>query len=130
MAYLSTAPGADAPRVQLRELARDLACYLAAMEPAQSKELLGEFISELCLSTAEQSRPAERRQKQASGIAAAKARGVRFGRPAPLLPENFDDLHRTWRAGGMTLQQAADACGLTRSSFYNAAVRREQNPAV
>ena len=129
MPCVSRNPGReDEMRDRLSALAREIACGLSELEPDSSKELLGGFVSELFLSLAEQSRQEERRRKQARGIAAAKARGVRFGRPAPPLPE----LHRAWREGEMTLQQAADACGLAKSSFYTAAVRREQaeNPAV
>lgn len=133
MPCVSRNPGReDEMRDRLSALAREIACGLSELEPDSSKELLGGFVSELFLSLAEQSRQEERRRKQARGIAAAKARGVRFGRPAPPLPESFGELHRAWREGEMTLQQAADACGLAKSSFYTAAVRREQaeNPAV
>ena len=106
---------------RLSALAREIAAGLAELEPARGKELLGGFVSELFFSVAGQNRQE-----------AAKARGVRFGRPAPPLPDGFDELHRAWRRGEMTLQQAADACGLAKSSFYGAAVRKEQekNPAV
>ena len=133
MPCVSRNPGReDEMRDRLSALAREIACGLSGLEPDSSKELRGGFVSELFLSLAEQSRQEERRRKQARGIAAAKARGVRFGRPAPPLPEGFGELHRAWREGEMTLQQAADACGLAKSSFYTAAVRREQaeNPAV
>ena len=111
---------------QLKDLAREIVSDLSALGPEQSKELLGGFVSELFLAVAEQSRKEERRQKQAEGIAAAKAKGVRFGRPGKPLPENFDELHRAWRGGELSLQQAADACGIPRGTFYNAALRREQ----
>ena len=55
----------------------------------------------------------------------AKAKGVRFGRPAKPLPDNFDEMHQAWRNGQMTLGQAANACGMPESSFYNAAVREK-----
>ena len=113
-------------QAKLQRLAREISSDLAALESVQSKELLSDFVSQLFLSTADQSRREGRRQKQAEGIAAAKAKGVRFGRTAKPLPENFDQLHRAWRSGEMTLSQAAEACGLVRGTFYNIAVRREQ----
>lgn len=119
-------PNEESPRSQLKTLAREIVSGLSQLEPGESEELLGSFVSELFLAVAEQSRREERRQKQAEGIAAAKARGVRFGRPSPVLPDSFDALHHAWRRGEMSLRQAADACGITKSSFYNAAVRREQ----
>lgn len=121
------APDGEELQEQLRELAREIASGLSGLEEAHSKELLATFVSELFLSAAEENRRAERRRKQAEGIAAAKARGVRFGRPAPPLPENFEECRRAWREGRMTVREAADACGMSRSSFYYAALRREKS---
>lgn len=128
MAYASNERELSREELQakLQRLAREISSDLAALESVQSKELLSDFVSQLFLSAADQSRREGRRQKQAEGIAAAKAKGVRFGRTAKPLPENFDQLHRAWRSGEMTLSQAAEACGLVRGTFYNIAVRREQ----
>jgi DNA invertase Pin-like site-specific DNA recombinase len=114
---------------QLRNLAQEVVSDIAAADPARSRELLSAFVSELVLAVADESRRDERRQRQAEGIAAAKARGVRFGRPAAPVPDNFDEVHQDWRAGKMSLQQAADACGISRGTFYGIAVRREQSCA-
>lgn len=67
---------------RLNALAREISADLAGLEDGQSKELLSDFVSELYLAQADRRRRDERRRKQAEGIAAAKARGVRFGRPA------------------------------------------------
>ena len=114
---------------QLRNLTQEVVSDIAAADPARSRELLSAFVSELVLAVADESRRDERRQRQAEGIAAAKARGVRFGRPAAPVPDNFDEVHQDWRAGKMSLQQAADACGISRGTFYGIAVRREQSCA-
>lgn len=119
----------DELRGQLKALAQEIVSSLSGLDPEQSRELLGGFVSDLFLSVAEQSRKEERRQKQAEGIAAAKAKGVRFGRPGKPLPDNFDEARRAWRAGELSLQQAADLCGIPRGTFYNAVVRREQTAA-
>ena len=119
----------DELRGQLKELALEIVSSLSSLDPEQSRELLGGFVSDLFLSVAEQSRKEERRQKQAEGIAAAKAKGIRFGRPGKPLPDNFDEARRAWRAGELSLQQAADLCGIPRGTFYNAVVRREQTAA-
>ena len=111
---------------QLRSLAQEVVSEITAVDPARSRELLSAFVSELVLAVADESRREERRHRQAEGIAAAKARGVRFGRPAAPVPDNFDEVHQSWRAGKMSLQQAADACGISRGTFYGIAVRREQ----
>ena len=57
------------------------------------------------------------RQRQAEGIAAAKARGVCFGRPPAPLPENFHHLYQQWENGKITGTAAAKACGMLLSTF-------------
>ena len=57
------------------------------------------------------------RQLQAEGIAAAKARGVRFGRPPKPLPAGFAGAYRQWRAGHITGTQAAKECGMPLATF-------------
>ena len=69
----------------------------------------------------------ERLVKQAEGIAAAKARGVHFGAQRKPLPENFNECHRRWRSGEIKMSEAAEACGMAKSSFYDAAIRAEQS---
>ncbi len=83
-------------QTQLRSLARELVSDIAAADPSRSRELLSAFVSELVLAVADQSQREERRQKQAEGIAVARAKGVRFGRPAKPLPDKFAD-HRPER---------------------------------
>lgn len=118
--------GEEQLRAELKELAKEIAASLSAVDAACGKELLGDFVSELFFSVAEQQRREDRRQKQAEGIAAAKARGVRFGRTAKPVPDNFDELHQAWREGRISLKKAAEACGMARGTFYNTAMRREQ----
>ena len=117
---------------ELRELARSIASDLSGLEAAHSQALLSGFVAELFRTAAENDRRAQRRQKQAQGIAAAKARGVRFGRPAAPLPDSFEQARRDWREGRLTVREAADACGMSHSSFYYAATRRkaEEDQAV
>ena len=64
-------------------------------------------------------------KRQAEGIAAAKAKGVKFGRPPIPLPDNFYPVHKAWRAKKMTLKQAAATCGMPVGTFYSKAVRFE-----
>ena len=117
---------------EMRELAREITADLSDLESAHSKALLSEFVSELFRSAAENDRRTQRRQKQAQGIAAAKTRGVRFGRPAAPLPDGFEQACRDWREGRLTVREAADACGMSHTSFYYAARRRaeEEEEAV
>jgi len=116
----------DELEVQLQKAARQIAAGLSGLEAAQRRELLGGFVSELFLASAEQERRVERRQKQADGIAAAKARGVRFGRTERALPDNFHEICQAWQDGELTLREAANACGMPASTFHDAAIRRSQ----
>ena len=59
---------------QVRRLAQEVLSEISELEPSRSKEILGAFVSELFLSVAEQERRQMRRERQAEGIAAAKAR--------------------------------------------------------
>jgi len=113
-------------RDNLRCLAGEIVDAFSAADPAGEQDLLGTFLLEIAISAADQRRRKELRQRQAEGIAAAKARGVRFGRHAPPLPEEFDEMRQAWRDGQLSLRQAANACGMSKSSFYNAALRKEQ----
>lgn len=84
------------------------------------KDLLGTFISDIVLQLLSFVAENERdniRKRQAEGIAAAKARGVRFGRPANPLPPNFRSQYQCWRAGDINACTAAKNCGMTRSTF-------------
>jgi len=58
-------------------------------------------------------------QRQAEGIAAAKERGVVFGRRPVEIPDDFDDIYRCWRNGEMTSKQTAKLCGFSVKTLYN-----------
>lgn len=57
------------------------------------------------------------RQRQAEGIAAARARGVKLGRPALVVPEEFDAVHRKWKEGCLNSRQAAESLGVSHTTF-------------
>lgn len=98
------------------------------LDTRQSRDLTGTLISDIVLQLLSYVAQTEReniRQRQMEGIAAAKARGVRFGPEAKTPPEDFAALHRSWRARQITLREAADACGMPKSTFYDAALRVE-----
>lgn len=99
------------------------------LDTRQGKDLMGTFIADLILqilSFVAQSERENIRQRQKEGIAAAKARGVKFGRPPSALPDNFDEIHRAWRGKKITLRQAAEACGIPEGTFYAKAVKLEK----
>lgn len=91
------------------------------LDTRRGKDLLGTFISDLVLQLLSFVAENERvniRQRQAEGIAAAKARGVRFGRPPKPLPQNFAETAREWQQGKLTGTAAAKACGMPLSTFF------------
>lgn len=101
------------------------------LDTRQGKDLMGTFIADLVLQILSFVAQNERefiRKRQAEGIAAAKARGVKFGRPPIPLPENFRAAYAAWRAKKLTLQQAADACHMKVGTFYDKAVKLEKAP--
>ena len=57
------------------------------------------------------------RQRQAEGIAAARARGVKLGRPALAVPDEFDAVHRKWKDGCLNSRQAAESLGVSHTTF-------------
>jgi DNA invertase Pin-like site-specific DNA recombinase len=98
------------------------------LDTRKEKNLLGTFISDIVLALLSYVAENERmsiRQRQAEGIAAAKARGVQFGRPPLPIPENFHQMHQDWRAGKITIEEAAKACNMCSKTFYYKAVRQE-----
>ena len=91
------------------------------LDTRQGKDLMGTFIADLVLqilSFVAENERANIRKRQAEGIAAAKARGVKFGRPPVPLPENFYAVHQAWRSKKISLDQAAEACGMPVGTFY------------
>ena len=90
------------------------------LDTRRGKDLMGTFLSDIVLQVLSFVAENERtniRQRQAEGIAAAKARGVRFGRPPRPLPENYHDAYQRWKAGAITGTAAAKECGMPLSTF-------------
>ena len=106
---------------------------LTLLDTRRGKDLMGTFLSDTVLQVLSFVAETERaaiHQRQAEGIAAAKARGVRFGRPPRPLPENFPAVHRAWRSKKLTLKQAAKACEMPVGTFYSKAVQWETTAAL
>lgn len=98
------------------------------LDTRREKNLLGTFISDIVLALLSYVAENERtniKQRQAEGIAAAKARGVKFGRPPLPIPENFHQMHKDWRAGKITIEEAAEACNMCSKTFYSKAIKQE-----
>ena len=90
------------------------------LDTRRGKDLMGTFLSDIVLQVLSFAAENERtsiRQRQAEGIAAAKARGVRFGRPPKPLPESYHSAYQRWMAGAITGSAAARECGMPLSTF-------------
>ncbi len=87
----------------------------------EGRDLTGTFIADLVLQILSYVAEVERgniRQRQAEGIAAAKARGVQFGAPKKPLPEGFTEAKEAWRGGVLSLREAAQSTGMSHMTFY------------
>lgn len=90
------------------------------LDTRRGKDLMGTFLSDIVLQVLSFVAENERtniKQRQAEGIAAAKARGVKFGRPATSLPNNFVQVYTVWKNGKITGTAAAKLCNMPLSTF-------------
>ena len=119
-------------RILTKEMKVDIVVLdMSLLDTRNGKDLLGTFISDVVLQILSFVSENERnniRTRQAEGIAAAKANGVKFGRPELPLPDNFYEVHKSWREKKLTLRQAAEKCGMSESTFY-AKARKIENRA-
>lgn len=114
-----------------KELGADI-CVLdmPLLDTRTGKDLLGTFISDLVLqilSFVAQSERESIKKRQAEGIAAAKARGVKFGRPEKALPGDFEQMTRLWRGKNLPLSGILSACQICESTFYRR-IREYERP--
>ena len=108
-------------RVLTKEKGADIVVLdMPLLDTRRGKDLMGTFLSDIVLQVLSFVAENERtniRQRQAEGIAAAKARGVRFGRPPRPLPEGYHSAYQRWKAGKITGTAAAQECGMPLSTF-------------
>lgn len=101
------------------------------LDTRRGKDLMGTFLSDIVLQVLSFVAENERsniRQRQAEGIAAAKARGVKFGRPPKPLPKNFHTIYQRWRNGKITGTKAAEECNMPITTFrYKADIYEKTN---
>lgn len=103
------------------------------LDTRRGKDLMGTFLSDIVLQVLSFAAKNERsniRQRQAEGIAAAKARGVRFGRPQIQLPDHFGQIVAAWERGEITIHEVIRQCDMSEATFYRRlrefqAVKRE-----
>ena len=101
------------------------------LDTRRGKDLMGTFLSDIVLkvlSFVAEIEMSNIRQRQAEGIAAAKARGVKFGRPPKPLPENFHTVYQRWKNGKITGTKAAEECNMPITTFrYKADIYEKTN---
>jgi DNA invertase Pin-like site-specific DNA recombinase len=113
----------DQWRFLTKEIGIDIVVIdMPLLDTRQGKDLMGTFIADLVLqilSFVAQSERDSIRRRQAEGIAAAKARGVRFGRPEAPVPDNFEQLVTAWERKNITLPELLNQCDtLSESTFF------------
>lgn len=91
------------------------------LDTRQGKDLIGTFIADLVLqilSFVAQSERENIKKRQTEGIAAAKARGVRFGRPEKGVPDNFGSLIKQWEQKKLPIAEVLKQCNMSEATFY------------
>ena len=86
----------------------------------RDRDFTGTFLADLVLSILSFVAQTEREfisRRQAEGIAAAKARGVRFGRPPKARPDNYAEIKQAWQQKRLSARRAAQALGITHNTF-------------
>ena len=90
------------------------------------KTLISNIVFELLSYMAEKER-VKIKQRQAEGIAAAKAKGIKLGRPEVQYPDNWIEVYNSWKGQEITAVKAMELTGLKKNSFYNLVKRYEEN---
>ena len=109
-------------RILTKEQCIDIAVLsMPLLDTRLNKDLTGTFIADLVLQILSFVAHSERdniKSRQAEGIAAAKARGVRFGRPKIKPPDNFAELVSLWESGDLEFSEVLEHSGLKQATFY------------
>ena len=109
-------------RILTKEIGIDICVIdMPLLDTRNGKDLMGTFIADLVLqilSFVAQSERENIKKRQAQGIAAAKAKGVKFGRPESPTPDGFDKYISKWEKGQITTTEILKITGLTKSTFY------------
>jgi DNA invertase Pin-like site-specific DNA recombinase len=110
-------------RILTKDRGVDIAIIdMPLLDTRLNKDLMGTFIADLVLQILSFVAHSERdsiRRRQAEGIVAARARGVRFGRPAIRPPDNFSAIVHEWECGNLAFTEALARSGLKESTYYN-----------
>jgi DNA invertase Pin-like site-specific DNA recombinase len=109
-------------RVLTKDRGVDVAIIdMPLLDTRNGRDLVGTFLADivlLILSFVAQNERENIRQRQSEGIAAARARGVRFGRPVKKPPEDFAALVKQWERGKLPVSELLAHTGLKEATFY------------
>ena len=109
-------------RTLTKEIGIDI-CVLdmPLLDTRNGKDLMGTFIADLVLQILSFTAQSEReniKKRQAQGIAAAKAKGIKFGRPEKSVPNDFSKIVKAWEQKKLTLAEVLKQCNISESTFY------------
>lgn len=109
-------------RILTKEIGIDI-CVLdmPLLDTQNGKDLMGTFIADLVLqilSFVAQSERENIKKRQMEGIAAAKARGVKFGRPEKTAPDDFGKIVRAWEQKKLSFSDVLEKCNMSEATFY------------
>lgn len=109
-------------RILTKEIGADI-CVLdmPLLDTRNGKDLMGTFIADIVLQILSFVAENERvniKKRQAEGIAAAKAKGVKFGRPEVAVPEDFGAIIDQWQQGNLSVADATRLCNMSEATFF------------
>jgi len=109
-------------RILTKEMGVDIAVIdMPLLDTRTGKDLMGTFLADVILQILSFVAQNERdtiRKRQREGIAAARARGVKFGRPSQKAPENFGAVVKQWRRESLPLAAVLAKIGMKKATFY------------
>ncbi len=109
-------------RILTKDIGIDICVFdMPLLDTRRGKDLMGTFIADLVLqilSFVAQSERENIKRRQAEGIAAAKAKGVKFGRPELKIPEDFGKIIRQWEHKQISIAEVVKHCNMSEATFY------------
>ena len=110
---------------QWRYITKEVHAYVVVLDmplldTRQGRDLTGTLIADIVLQLLSYVAQTERdfiRQRQAEGIAAAKAKGLNLGRRPKPIPDNFPAVFKEWRSGSISARRAAKQLGTSHITF-------------
>ena len=109
-------------RMLTKEIGADICVIdMPLLDTRNGKDLMGTFIADIVLqilSFVAQSERENIKRRQAEGIAAAKAKNIRFGRPEKKVPDNFSEIVKRWEQKRLPFPEVLEQCDMSAATFY------------